>query len=180
MKIWGSVLLAAGMTVSLVVPASAAIGVLKDKRGDTVASVDWTRLAVTNTPNAIKARVDFVKLPARGLRDPDYGKLDFYATVVIETYDVAEWRHYFVSAYRGADGRTRTKIVYNDASGYSNARCAGLKVRWVAGRGGHVDMVVPRSCLQVSRSIAASARTGSAVVDRLYDTSSKKVLVAMN
>ena len=168
------------MTITLAVPASADEAVLKDQRGDKVASVDWTRLAVTNTSTAVKSRIDFVNLPARGLRDERFDDLYMYVTTIIEAVDVAEWRHYYVSAYRGDDGRTRTKFIYNDASGYTTGRCAGLKVRWTAGSGGHVDMVVPRSCLKVSQSIAVSAASGNPVANRLYDASARRALVAMD
>jgi hypothetical protein len=180
MKTWGIVVLAAFLTITAAMPASATEGVLKDPRGDRPAPMDWTRVIAENTSTKVKVRINFVNLPTHGLQDPRLGELDFYATAVIESYDVADWRHYFVSAYRGANGKTKTTVVYNDASGYTRVRCANLKVRWVSGKGGYVEMVVPRSCLEVSRTIAVSAAAGSPVANRLYDESTKRALVGVD
>lgn len=122
----------------------------------------------------------FVNLPARGLRDRSFGELYFFANATIETYDVADWRHYSVTARRDSSGRTTTGLSYRDATGDSTARCPGLKVRWSAGRGGHVSMVVPRSCMQVSRTLAISASSGNPVVNRLWDSTTKKAIVSMD
>lgn len=172
--------LAAGMSVTTAVPASAAEGVLKDSRGDRAESVDWTRLTVKNTSSAVRARITFVNLPARGLKDRTYGDVFFIASATIETYDVAEWQHYTVSAQRDEKGRTTTTLTYRDETGTSRTECPGVKVRWSAGRGGSVTLTVPRACMQTSRTVAVSAAAGSPVANRLWDSTKKKAIVAMD
>lgn len=169
------------MSVTTAAPASAAEGVLKDPRGDRPASVDWTRLTVKNTSSAVRVRITFVNLPPRGLKDRTYGDLYFFANAKIETYDVAEWRHYSVTVQRDERGRMSTGLSYTDASGENiEAKCPGLKVRWSAGRGGNASMVVPRSCMQTSRTVAVTASAGNPVANRLYDSSKKYAIVAMD
>ncbi|CAM3578042.1 hypothetical protein NOMA109596_01055 [Nocardioides marinus] len=147
--------LAAGLFLMLSVAgdpaAHAESEVVKDPAKDAAKIVDIVRVKYSNGEKAFRTVVTMRHLAKTGV----------HQSLRIETYDVAEYRTYYVGIYRDEDGKLQVGIAFTDEAGGGEVKCKKAAVDYRPGKRGSIRFYAPRSCFDLSKTVYMVTQVGS-------------------